>query len=91
MEVSTAMMMKNKYVKEEKASAKGLDESSPADVQKAELDVVRDGPAETQRTRRRLLREDLEKECRMQRELLVQRPELGKSHGFEREGEQGEN
>lgn len=32
MEVSTAMMMKNKYVKEEKASAKGLDESSPADV-----------------------------------------------------------
>lgn len=60
-------------------------------MQKAELDVVRDGPAETQRARRRLLREDLEKECPMQWELLVQRPELGKDHGFEREGEHGEN
>ena len=59
-------------------------------MRKAELDVVRDGLAETHRTRR-LLCEDLEKERPMQWELLVQRPELGKGHVFEREGEQGEN
>lgn len=59
-------MTKDKYVKGENASDKGPGGKYPwggGIMQEAELDAIRDGLAEMQRTRRRLLCDDLEKKC----------------------------